>query len=107
MKKVKKLISLEAIAANFAVILSVCAIGVSIFEVNTNQEKKHAQVWPRVYSFTSTSSSDEIFSVNIDNRGVGPAIIKYIEVSVDNEYLNDWHSFIQQELAYKRGEYGF
>lgn len=101
MKKLKKMLSIEAIAANFAVILSICAIVISYVEVNTLQEQKHSEVWPRVYSSSTTNSSDKLFALNIHNKGVGPAIIKYVELKIDGKHHFNWKSAVEASIGKK------
>jgi len=98
---------MEAIAANFAVILSVCAIVMSYVEINTLQDQKHAEVWPRVYTSVTTSSSDKIFSINLHNKGVGPAIIKYVELTVDDKNHLNWKSAVEATIAEELESFGY
>jgi len=60
-----------------AVFLSASALIVSIIQTNILSEQQYKSVWP--YMQVSTSSSRGSYSFGIENKGVGPAIIKDFE----------------------------
>lgn len=57
-----------------AVFLSASALLVSIIQTNILREQQHASVWPFVQALYSYSKGS--YTVGLENKGVGPAIIK-------------------------------
>ncbi|MCJ8319014.1 MAG: hypothetical protein MJK12_05245 [Colwellia sp.] len=91
---IKKIFNISYLLPLSAFIVSLCAIGISIVEVRVMDEQKKASVWPIVFSSRSTHSTQDSegssFSININNSGVGPAIIKYAEVQLDDKIMKSW-----------------
>lgn len=95
----------EIIMASSAVIISLSALIVSIFQVNIMQEQMHLSVTPRLdisYSNVGPDNSREI-SISLINSGIGPAEIMAMEITLDNRPMNTWGNLlseIKDELNY-------
>lgn len=90
----KKRISPEMITAISAVFIGVCAIGVSLYETSLIRQAQKGSVWPALgggYSYNQDG-----FSYLLENSGVGPAIIEYIILSVDDEPVDTWSQFFEK-----------
>jgi hypothetical protein len=79
----------EMLVALSAVLLGVCALAVSIVQVQMMHEQQHASVWPRVVIMPNYNQEDG-FALLITNPGIGPAVIQYVRTSVDGTPMNDW-----------------
>lgn len=64
----------DKILAICAIIVSACALAVSIYQTRILSQEKDASVWP--YLRISQSWGQDYFIVSISNDGIGPAIIQ-------------------------------
>jgi hypothetical protein len=91
---------LTALASGFAALL---ALAVSTYNVILQRQQIRAQVWPHLrWSY----SQGERFTVQVSNEGVGPAIIKTVQLSVDKQPLPDWSGALDK-LGLSIEERGF
>ena len=86
----------STLIAHSAFLVSLCAIGLSIYEVNILEEQKHASVWPRVYAARNTT--DISYQVTVRNAGVGPAQIRYVEVMTNKQPIRTWRQGLESVL---------
>ncbi|GAB3694209.1 hypothetical protein GCM10027592_14890 [Spirosoma flavus] len=70
----KKRINIELHLSLSATFLSLAALIVSIFQTKIARDQQHASVWP--FLQITGSSYDQEFHYGLENKGVGPAIIK-------------------------------
>jgi hypothetical protein len=91
---------LTAIASGLVAAL---ALAVSTYNVILQRQQIRAQVWPHL---SWTYSERDPFTMQLSNEGVGPAIIKSVEVTVDNQPVADWRdAFVK--LGISLDEFGF
>jgi hypothetical protein len=76
----------DRITAIAAVLIGLAAVAVSVYTVLLQREQIRAEVWPRL-SFYYAGMDGEF---RIANKGVGPAIIETVQVSVDGKPVRDW-----------------
>jgi len=86
---------LNSILTYTAIFISFCAFFVSIYQTQAlktqteiMQEQQHASVWPRL--FISRNTGPNIHQIVLQNDGVGPAIIKSVEISLDGKTYKSW-----------------
>ncbi len=105
MKKLKGL-SAEMVVALGATFVSLCALTVSIIETNIMYEQssimyeqrieertyQRASVWPNLAFMPSRDNN--LHSISLVNNGVGPAIIKSFNISVDGTVFGSWEQAI-------------
>jgi hypothetical protein len=70
-----------------AIIIGVFAVGTSLYTALIMREQLRAQVWPAVEIASSDLSG---FKVLVINNGVGPAIIKRVQISAAGRPMHDW-----------------
>ena len=96
MTKNKKGPELSVVLALVAVLISVCTMVISLVETSIMQkqqkamtESSKASVWPYVTIRNNTKfNNGEIqFEATITNKGVGPAMIKKLEITYDGKEL--------------------
>ena len=87
----------DRIMALLAVGLSITAILVSLFEVNSVRAHSKATVWPHVSAVADLSEAG--LSIEIRNKGVGPALIQDAELSLDGQVVTDVTIAIEDALA--------
>ncbi len=56
--------------------------------------QKEASVWPRI--FVARNTGHEKFEIMVRNAGVGPALIKNVEVTVDGVIIKNWDDAINR-----------
>ncbi len=102
MKKVK--ISFELIAALAATMTAVAAVVVAMVQTDimreeAEMEREHARlsVAPSLWIFQNTNISADSanYSVELLNKGLGPAIIEKFEVTLNGKVLLRWHEVVE------------
>lgn len=68
-----------------AIVISMSALGVSVFEVTSLQDQQKASVWP--YLEISRRYSGDGFEVYIANKGIGPALLGDVEISMQGQTI--------------------
>ncbi len=71
-----------------AILVSVCALAVSVYQSKIMRETQRASVWPFVEVLPSNSPQGAWLGVT--NKGVGPALIKTVHVEVDGKTYQRW-----------------
>ena len=84
------LLSPDMLVACAAVLVGLCALGVSIYEANIFRQQQKASVWPYL---ELSYSNLEYFSYEIQNKGVGPAIVKWAVLKIDGKPVKNWREF--------------
>src|SRR5437016_619492 len=78
----------ETFIAVAALIVSVSAVAVGLYEAQLQRAHDRAEVWPHVE--ISTYTTPQGASLFVENTGIGPAIIKSIVVTVDGQPRKNW-----------------
>jgi hypothetical protein len=75
-----------------AVVVSVVALGLNLYQTRLLQTQLHSGVWPYLsISYPlSYSEHDSDFRFTISNDGVGPAIVKSVRVTLDGRPMQRW-----------------
>lgn len=69
-----------------AILISVCALVVSFYEVRIMRTQQEASVWP--YLLLGQNYNSEGFAITAMNKGIGPAKIESLILRVDGEPLD-------------------
>jgi hypothetical protein len=83
------------ITALAAGIVSLSALTVSIYEAYLMREQQAASVLP-IIDFWAAYSTDHSYSLNLANKGLGPAFVKHISVSVDDTPTRSWVEVVRE-----------
>src|SRR5207302_9887258 len=78
----------ETFIAWAALIVSVSAVAVGLYEAQLQRAHDRAEVWPHIE--ISTYTTLEGASLFIENTGIGPAIVKSVVVTVDGKPRENW-----------------
>jgi hypothetical protein len=78
----------ETFVAVAALIVSISAVVVGIYEAALQREHDRAEVWPHLE--LSTYVTPKGASLYLENTGIGPAIVNSIVVMVDGRQRRDW-----------------
>lgn len=87
----------DRMASVFAVTLSLAAIFVSVLEVATVRDQQRAAVWP--YIQVSSSYTDAGFALNLVNKGVGPALMEDVSITLDGKRIDNLDAMIAETLG--------
>lgn len=82
--------------AGVATFIGVLALMVSAYTAYMQRQQVRAQVWPIL---EYTTSNQPTLRLSIANKGVGPAIIRNVLVSVDGAPLPEWSDVLQRLMG--------
>lgn len=77
-----------------AIVLSGITAGAVIWQARVAADQRAASVWPHVQAWPSRSSSPPSFGIHLVNAGVGPAVVRYFSVRVDERPVRSWREFL-------------
>ncbi len=78
----------ETLMATMALVISISALGVSVFEARILDAQQRASVWP--YVDVGLGYNDEGYRLVAENNGIGPARITGVELRINGEAKKDW-----------------
>jgi hypothetical protein len=78
----------ETFIALTALVVSVSAVAVGIYEASLQRKHDRAEVWPHVEVSVYVSPAGA--TVYLENSGIGPAIINSVVVTVDGHPQRNW-----------------
>ncbi len=85
--------------SHFAVVfIAICAVVVSVWQVQLSQRHNRLTVRP-YFNFstgTVTTATKHEFQLSVTNGGYGPAIIKDFQISVDGQEVRHWNAAVDQ-----------
>jgi hypothetical protein len=94
-------INIELLLGLSATFLSFAALIVAIFQTKIAREQQHAAVWP--YLSTTLSNSERSYTYNVNNFGIGPAIIKKVSWQLGDSIYSNTFDFIRNEIGFPKG----
>lgn len=83
----------ETFVAVAALIVSISAVAVGIYEAALQRKHDRAEVWPHLE--ISTFTSPHVASVRLENNGIGPAVVQSVIVRVDGKPMHTWAEAVQ------------
>ena len=83
----------ETFIAVAAVIVSISAVVVGIYEASLQRHHDRAEVWPHleIQVFTKPTGAE----IDLENSGIGPAIVQSATVTVDGKPVSTWNNVLQ------------
>jgi hypothetical protein len=88
--------------AVIATLVGFCALCVSAYTAHVQRQQVRAAVWP-ILEFDTSNEPDIHFTLS--NKGVGPAIVRHIIVTVDGQPVRTWREALDKMLG--PGKHGF
>jgi len=82
----------ETFIAVAALVVSLSAVVVGIYEARLQRDHDRAEVWPHVEIATFTSPQGA--ALYLENTGLGPAIVKSVVVTVDDAARASWRDVL-------------
>jgi hypothetical protein len=78
----------DRIVSGSAMFVALSSLAIALYEVRMMREHDRISVWPYVSAFNSDSGG--IYTFNVRNAGIGPALIRSFEVLVDSTPRTKW-----------------
>lgn len=94
----------EAFIAVAALIVSVSAVVVGLYEASLQRRHDRAEVWPHVEIQVFTKPTGA--SILIENTGIGPAIIQSVLATTDNRSMHNWNDVLHTINGVDPSPYG-
>lgn len=86
----------EYLVAATALVVSLSTLGVYIYQAKVMREQQRISVWPCMeWNVTNVGE----FHISARNKGVGPAVIRKVEMSVDGRRVQDNRALIGAVLG--------
>lgn len=89
----KSKINYEMIMAISAIIVSISALCVSVFQVRLLEKQVKLSVIPRLDIGFGNMETEYSLGISVSNNGLGPAIIEAVEISYKGKSLKNWNEF--------------
>ncbi|OEK01374.1 hypothetical protein BFP97_07520 [Roseivirga sp. 4D4] len=83
----------EKLTQFLVMIVAVCAVVVSVWQVRISQQHNKLSVMPYL-DFFSGWASDSTWRLTLMNEGIGPAIIKSTELTYDEKVYTHWDAVL-------------
>ena len=94
----------EILLAAVAFFVSAATLGVYLYQARMMRAQQHASVWPYLEAYFSKVDD---YRIAVRNKGVGPAIVRKVEMSLDGKPLPDNAALVaavlgkEADLAYQ------
>jgi hypothetical protein len=80
-----------------AIVAALAAVLVAAYEARINREYQRISVWPRLSQFDSFVP-DQPYTRSVSNVGMGPAMVRSVEIRVDGNICRTWPKIIEALL---------
>ncbi|GAB5527432.1 MAG: hypothetical protein Roseis2KO_53040 [Roseivirga sp.] len=97
MSSAQRKFNADRIVAFTAILISVCALVVSFYEVRIMRTQQEASVWP--YVLLGQNYNSEGFAMIAMNKGIGPAKIESLVLKVDGEPLDSLNQLFVETVG--------
>lgn len=88
---------LDRVLAIAAMLVALSSLGIAVYEARATREFHRASVWP--YLTVYHSYAGDSYSYNVANAGVGPALVRSMEVFTDGKAQPTWGSVARTLLG--------
>lgn len=82
----------DRIVSGSAMFVALSSLAIALYEVRMMREHDRISVWPYVTMFNSDSGG--IYTFNVRNSGIGPALVRTFEIVVDGKPRRNWGEVI-------------
>lgn len=94
----------ETFIAIAALVVSVSAVGVGLYEASLQRHHDRAEVWPHVEIQVFTHATGA--TLTLENSGIGPAIIQSAVVTVDGHEQHNWNETLRTLNGAEPAQFG-
>jgi len=80
-----------------AIVAALAAVLIAAYEARINREYQRISVWPRIQQ-SDSFITDQPYMRNVSNVGMGPAMVRSVEIRVDGNICRTWGKVIEALL---------
>ena len=91
--KFKSKISNGLLVGLIAILINIITVVVYIYQTNIMQSQKKASVWPYI-EWSTSYIQGQGFKLSLSNNGIGPALVKDINITVNGEKQENLDSLL-------------
>ncbi len=77
-----------------AIVAAIAAVAVAVYEARIGREHQKVSVWPYLNQF-NTLAPGLPYTRNIQNVGIGPALVRSVQVRVDGRPVQRWSEIVR------------
>src|SRR3954467_12382562 len=77
-----------------AIVAALAAVLIAAYEARINREYQRISVWPRIQQ-SDSYIANEPYTRNVFNVGMGPAMVRSVEIRVDGNICRTWPKVIE------------
>lgn len=88
-----------------AVFIAVTSLAITLYEAQATREHDRMSVWPRISQESSDSAG--MFDRAVTNVGLGPALVRSYELTLDGRLRTSWDSVVSELVAETHKKPGF
>ena len=85
--------SVDQLVSYVAILVGLSALIVSLYEASIFRKQQKAAVWPYLELNYAYNSNNGVFSYNIQNKGMGPAILEWSSIKIDDTPMHNWRNY--------------
>ena len=94
----KRKIETGLIVGIIAIAINVITVSIYIYQADIMKTQQHASVWPYV-EWVSDYNQIEGYHLHMENNGVGPALIKEVSISYNDEEIEALDTLVARVLG--------
>lgn len=92
-----------------AIISAIAAVAIAVYEAHITRAHQKASVWPYVRQYNTGVQG--VYTREVENVGLGPALIRSVQVRVDGQVRTSWREVIhaltgEEESDFTYGSFG-
>ena len=84
----------DRIVSGAAMFVALSSLAIALYEVRMMREHDRISVWPYVTFFNSDSGG--VYTFNARNAGIGPALIRSLEIRIDGKPQRNWGDLVDR-----------
>ncbi|MFY0687196.1 MAG: hypothetical protein JXQ90_08530 [Cyclobacteriaceae bacterium] len=96
MKKLK--METGVLVGIIAITINIITVTVYVYQTSIMQSQQHASVWPYL-EWNAAYNQMDGFTLKVSNKGIGPALIKQVNMSIGGEEINTLDSLYMRVLG--------
>lgn len=95
----------ESSLAILALLISVSTLIVYVYQSNIMKEQQRISVWPYIEWMPSWNADN--FFIEVNNKGIGPAIVRKVEISLNGKYFKNFNEVVSSIPGLKNKEFSY
>lgn len=93
----------EVVVAFSAIFVSIATLFVYMYQARIMQNQLHTSVWPYIEWLYSNAENE--FVITVENKGIGPAIIKDVTMKLDSAVVGSNSSLFKKLLGHSNFDF--